>query len=72
MTQAVWSDVGIQNSQKVAQKIATAIFTWRMVYFKIGQKVTKYLGYCWQKIYSQEFKNSPNLDTLLGMESAFE
>ena len=60
-----------QCDQMLKYKVAQ-IFTWRVMYFKKAQKVTKYLGYCWQKIYSQEFKNSPNLVTLLGMESAFE
>ena len=47
-------------AQKFPKRFATAIFTWRMVYLKIAQKVTKYLGYCCKKM-----EKSPNLVTLV-------
>ena len=36
--------------------MATAIFTWRVVYFKFAQKVKKYFGYYCKKICSLEIK----------------
>ena len=47
-------------AQKFPKRFATAIFTWRMMYLKIAQKVTKYLGYCCKKM-----EKSPNLVTLV-------
>ena len=52
-----------QNFQKVAQKVATAVFTWRVVYFKISQKVTKHMGYSCTKNCSRDNKKSLNLVT---------
>ena len=45
-----------QNFQKVAQKVATAVFTWLVVYFKITQKVTNFLGNSCTKNGSREIK----------------
>ena len=66
----MWPDAGIQSSPnfpKVAQKVATAVFTSRVVYLlQDNQKMTKFLGYfCKKNWYRKLFKKLLNLVTLL-------
>ena len=60
---AVWPDLGIQCSPifpKVAQNVAKAVLTLRVVYFKIAPNVTKYLGsFLWKHLLPGSLKNRP-------------
>ena len=52
VSRPVCPDVEIKSSPKFfknAPKVATSVFTYKVVYFKIPQKVTKYLDYFWTK-----------------------
>ena len=54
---AVWPDNGIKiakNFEKEAQKVATVLFTFKVMFFKIAPKVPKYLGYFCKKICCQD------------------
>ena len=45
---SVWPDVAIKRSQ-ISPKEVTAIFSNKVMFFKIGQKVAKYFGYFCKK-----------------------
>ena len=67
LTKPVWPDVGMKsghNFPTVAQKLATAGFTWKVAFLKIAQKALKYLDYFCNKICVNKFQKSPNLVTL--------
>ena len=50
----VWPDVGIKSCPKIIKiylNVVTAVFIQRVIFFKIAQKVTTYLGYfCLQEL----------------------
>ena len=53
----VWPEIEVKSSQKfsrMAQKVATVVSTWKVMFFKRVPKVTRHLGYFWKKICQQE------------------
>ena len=63
VSRPVCPDVEIKSSPKIfknAPKVATSVFTYKVEYFKIAQKVTKYLDYFWKKnLLPRTLKNRP-------------
>ena len=55
--QAGWPNVGMKRSQifQIFPIAATADFKLKEAFFKIAQKVKKFLGNCWMKMYCREF-----------------
>ena len=63
----VWPNTGIKscpNFPNVAQNVSEAIFTQKLMFFKIVQWVTCLLGYFCKKYCHQKLSKSPNLVTL--------
>ena len=64
---SVWPDAGIKTMPffiLMAPKVSKVAFYSKVTYFKIAQKVSKYLGHFNEKICCYNFRTSPNLVTL--------